>query len=88
MDFSYEEAFGAQPPEAYERLLLDGLVGDATLFTRSDEVLSAWSYTDEIMKAWKNYPVRNLPVYESGTWGPPGADDFIGRDHWAWRTPA
>jgi glucose-6-phosphate 1-dehydrogenase len=64
------------------------LVGDATLFTRSDEVLSAWSYTDEIMKAWKNYPVRNLPVYESGTWGPPGADDFIGRDHWAWRTPA
>jgi glucose-6-phosphate 1-dehydrogenase len=88
MHFSYEQAFGTEPPEAYERLLLDGLIGDATLFTRSDEVLSAWSYTDKIVDAWKNYPVRNLPVYESGTWGPPGAEEFIARDHWTWRAPA
>jgi glucose-6-phosphate 1-dehydrogenase len=87
MNFSYEEAFGTEPPEAYERLLLDGLVGDATLFTRSDEVVSAWMFTTKIIEAWQNYPVRNLPVYESGTWGPPGSDDFIARDQWAWRSP-
>jgi glucose-6-phosphate 1-dehydrogenase len=88
MNFSYEEAFGTEPPEAYERLLLDGLVGDATLFTRSDEVVSAWMFTTKIIDAWRNYPVRNLPVYEAGTWGPPGADDFISRDKWIWRSPA
>ncbi len=85
MHFSYEEAFGTEPPEAYERLLLDGLTGDATLFTRSDEVLAAWAFTTDILQAWNHYPVRNLPVYESGTWGPPGADDFISRDKWVWR---
>lgn len=87
MHFNYEEAFGTEPPEAYERLLLDGLTGDATLFTRSDEVLSAWAFTTDIIEAWKRYPVRNLPVYEAGTWGPPGSDDFISRDDWGWRTP-
>lgn len=85
MDFSYEEAFGTEPPEAYERLLLDALLGDATLFTRSDEVMAAWDYTSHILDAWKHYPVRNLPVYEAGTAGPPGADDFIAHDKWAWR---
>jgi glucose-6-phosphate 1-dehydrogenase len=88
MHFDYEAAFGTEPPEAYERLLLDGLMGDATLFTRSDEVQAAWAYTTEILRAWEQYPVRNLPVYEAGTWGPPGAEDFIARDHWTWRTPA
>ncbi len=88
MHFDYQEAFGTEPPEAYERLLLDGINGDATLFTRSDEVQAAWMFTTEIMKAWENYPVRNLPVYEAGTWGPHGADDFISRDKWSWRSPA
>lgn len=85
MEFSYQEAFGTEPPEAYERLLLDGLMGDPTLFTRSDEVLAAWEFTSHILDAWNHYPVRNLPVYEAGTCGPPGADDFIGRDRWMWR---
>jgi glucose-6-phosphate 1-dehydrogenase len=88
MHFSYEEAFGTEPPEAYERLLLDVMAGDATLFTRSDEVLAAWTFTTKILESWKHYPVRNLPVYEAGTWGPPGADDFISQDRWAWRSPA
>ena len=88
MHFSYEDTFGSEPPEAYERLLLDVLTGDATLFTRSDEVVSQWTFTSKILEAWKNYPVRNLPVYEAGTWGPPGADDFISKDHWTWRAPA
>lgn len=85
MHFSYEEAFGTEPPEAYERLLLDVMIGDATLFTRSDEVMASWAFTTDIIEAWKHYPVHNLPVYEAGTWGPPGADDFIAHDNWAWR---
>jgi len=88
LEFSYQETFGVQPPEAYERLLLDALMGDATLFTRSDEVLAQWAFTSEILKAWQEYPIRNLPVYESGTWGPPGADDFIRQDGRAWRNMA
>lgn len=87
MAFSYQEAFGGGPPEAYERLLLDCLLGDATLFTRSDEVLSQWSFTTGILNAWKNYAVRNLPVYEAGTWGPPGADEFIENSGRKWRSP-
>ncbi len=85
MQFSYQEAFGAEPPEAYERLLLDCLVGDATLFTRSDEVLTAWEFTEDILKVWQQEKVKNLPIYEAGTWGPTGADDFIKRDDWSWR---
>jgi glucose-6-phosphate 1-dehydrogenase len=85
MHFSYEETFGEEPPEAYERLLIDGMMGDATLFTRSDEVVAAWTFTGQILDAWKQYPVRNLPVYEAGTWGPHGADDFIARDDFSWR---
>jgi glucose-6-phosphate 1-dehydrogenase len=88
MHFSYEETFGTEPPEAYERLLLDVMIGDATLFTRSDEVLAAWDFTTKIIHAWEQNPVRNLPVYEAGTWGPPGADDFIAQDRWGWRNPA
>lgn len=87
MDFNYQEAFGSEPPEAYERLLLDCLLGDATLFTRSDEVKEAWTFTNAILDAWSERPVINLPVYESGTWGPPGADEFIGKSGICWRHP-
>ena len=85
MAFHYDATFGTEPPEAYERLLLDSLIGDATLFTRSDEVLAAWTFTSGLLQAWEQAPQRNLPVYESGTWGPDGADEFIGRDGWRWR---
>ncbi len=87
MEFNYQETFGVEPPEAYERLLLDCIQGDATLFTRSDEVLSQWAFTSNILEAWQQYPVRNLPVYEAGTWGPPGIDDFIQQDGRQWRNP-
>jgi glucose-6-phosphate 1-dehydrogenase len=87
MDFRYAEAFGTKPPEAYERLLMDTIVGDATLFTRSDEVEAAWEFTTQIIQALSSQPVRNLPVYEAGTWGPPGADEFIGRDDRSWWNP-
>ncbi len=85
MKFSYQEAFGAEPPEAYQRLLLDSLMGDATLFTRSDEVRSAWAYTTNIIEAWKEDQTKNLPIYEAGTWGPSAADFFIAADQRTWR---
>jgi glucose-6-phosphate 1-dehydrogenase len=72
MDFDYQKTFGGEPPEAYERLLLDCLLGDATLFTRADEVKAQWSFTSDIIDAWNGSQMRNLPVYESGTWGPSG----------------
>jgi glucose-6-phosphate 1-dehydrogenase len=85
MTFSYAEAFGGEPPEAYERLLLDSLLGDATLFTRSDEVEEAWRLTNGIVKAWEGQDLKNLPVYEAGTQGPPGVEDFIKDDGREWR---
>ncbi len=88
MDFSYQELFGIRPPEAYERLLLDCLMGDATLFTRADEVRAQWAFTSNILDAWNTYRVSNLPVYEAGTWGPPGADEFIHSDKREWRSPS
>ena len=87
MKFSYAETFGGEPPEAYERLLLDCMLGDPTLFTRTDEVEAAWSFTSGILNAWAGQPLRNLPVYEAGTWGPPGADEFIEKDGRKWRNP-
>ena len=85
MHFSYAEAFPGEPPEAYERLLLDSLLGDATLFTRSDEVDEAWRLTNDIIDAWVSQDLRNLPVYEAGTQGPHAADDFIQKDGRRWR---
>jgi glucose-6-phosphate 1-dehydrogenase len=85
MNFDYVKTFAGEPPDAYERLILDSLVGDATLFTRSDEILAAWRYTNAILEGWIAHPLRHLPVYEAGTWGPPGVDEFIGRDGRAWR---
>jgi glucose-6-phosphate 1-dehydrogenase len=85
MEFSYAKTFGGEPPEAYERLLLDCMMGDATLFTRSDEVLAAWSFTTNILEGWATQNLKNLPVYEAGTWGPPGSDEFIEKDGNTWR---
>jgi glucose-6-phosphate 1-dehydrogenase len=87
MDFCYEEAFGSSPPEAYERLLLDCLQGDQTLFTRNYEVIEQWRYVTDIIDAWKALPAEPLPQYASGTWGPEDANAFIARDGRAWRRP-
>jgi len=88
MEFCYKEAFGANPPEAYERLLLDCIQGDQTLFTRSDEVLEQWRYVSGIINAWEEYPVIKLPQYPAGTWGPDVAQDFIENDGRVWREPS
>jgi glucose-6-phosphate 1-dehydrogenase len=73
MDFNYAEAFKKQTPEAYERLLLDAMSGDATLFTRDDEVQSQWEFISLILDAWKKLPAPRFPNYFAGTWGPDDA---------------
>lgn len=87
MHFSYDNEFGAYTPEAYERLLLEAMAGDATLFIRSDEVETAWSIVDAIRNAWVNRPLTNREFYAAGTWGPAAADDLVGRAGHEWRNP-
>ena len=86
MDFSYGAAFLEEPPDAYERLLLDAMIGDPTLFIRSDEVIQAWCIVDPILTAWA---VHDAPLarYPSGTWGPKQADQLLAREGRRWRTP-
>jgi glucose-6-phosphate 1-dehydrogenase len=86
MDFLYGSSFRAQP-EAYERLLLDCMVGDSTLFTRRDEVEAAWTFIQGILDEWQNEPRESILTYESGTWGPEAADEFIWHDGRRWRRP-
>jgi glucose-6-phosphate 1-dehydrogenase len=85
MDFRYTSSFGVAAPEAYERLLLDAMLGDPMLFTRYDEVEAQWAFTTPILEAWKQFPPPAFPNYDSGTWGPAAADDFIKRDGRKWR---
>ena len=84
MDFLYGGAFRTGLPEAYERLILDAMLGDATLFTRADEVDEQWALVDAIVSAWsRDRP--SFPNYEAGTWGPRSADDLLRRDGRSWR---
>ncbi|HWS73075.1 MAG TPA: glucose-6-phosphate dehydrogenase [Thermoanaerobaculia bacterium] len=84
MEFRYATSFGAEPPEAYERLLLETMLGDSTLFARRDEVETAWAWLDPLLKAWTADPRPPAP-YAAGTWGPPEADALIERDGRKWR---
>lgn len=87
MDFGYAAAFGDQDHEAYETLLLDCMLGEATLFTRSDEVEAAWSVVDPIIDFWGNKRPDHFPNYAAGTWGPAVANEFIAREGAKWREP-
>jgi glucose-6-phosphate 1-dehydrogenase len=88
MEFRYGTSFGAEPPEAYERLLLDCMLGDGTLFTRGDEVEASWTWIDRIEKAWAQQTTApSFPSYAAGTWGPDEADKLLERDGRAWRRP-
>jgi glucose-6-phosphate 1-dehydrogenase len=85
MDFRYGQAFGSASPEAYERLLLDAMRGDQTLFTRKDEVEAAWKLVDNILKVTES-PDGPIPFkYPAGTWGPPESDELLSVDGRAWR---
>ena len=85
MEFHYAEVFGKTAiPEAYERLLLDAISGDATLFTRADEVEAAWSLIDPIVNAWQNDQTPPLASYDQGSWGPPESEALMSRAGRAW----
>ncbi|HEX4579230.1 MAG TPA: glucose-6-phosphate dehydrogenase [Candidatus Dormibacteraeota bacterium] len=87
MDFLYGSAFLTASPEAYERLLLDCMLGDSTLFAREDEVEEAWRICTAILDGWRAHPPERegTPNYEAGTWGPHEAGDFMARDGRRWR---
>ena len=82
MEFLYGSAFMSQSPEAYERLILDAMRGDATLFTRNDEVEAQWRICDPIVSAWEQTP-GPLPQYEAGSQGPAEADALLDGDRLA-----
>ena len=85
MEFHYAEDFGADAlPEAYERLLLDAMQGDASLFARADEIELAWKLVDPILAAWEQSDAPPLAHYEPGSWGPAEADEFLARSGRAW----
>lgn len=87
MHFNYNTEFGAYTPEAYERLLLDVIAGDATLFIRRDEVESAWNIVDTIRSGWADKSLTNREFYSAGTWGPVAADDLLAQLNHTWRNP-
>jgi glucose-6-phosphate 1-dehydrogenase len=83
MEFLYGTAFMSQSPEAYERLIIDAMRGDATLFTRDDETLAQWAIIDPILQAWHHDGSGALPTYPAGSPGPEEADRLIGEGrHW------
>ena len=84
MDFLYGGAFRTGMPEAYERLILDTMLGDSTLFTRADEVEEQWLLVDSIVAAWQRDKPA-FPNYPAGTWGPPSSDELLQRDGRSWR---
>jgi glucose-6-phosphate 1-dehydrogenase len=86
MEFNYGTSFGGTSPEAYERLLLDVMAGDATLFMRRDAVETAWQFVMPILDHWERTRMRDLPEYQCGTWGPVEADRIIQPDGRSWRT--
>jgi glucose-6-phosphate 1-dehydrogenase len=84
MEFHYADSFGKTAiPESYERLLLDALTGDASLFTRADEVETAWGLMDPITEAWASND-QPLALYELGSWGPAEGDELLARDNRKW----
>jgi len=86
MNFQYASSFGKGSPEAYERLLLDAMAGDATLFARRDEVEEAWKFIDHIKHAWDGDDQPEMTEFVAGTWGPKEADDLLAEDGFEWRS--
>ncbi len=87
MDFDYGRAFGGEPPEAYERLLLDAMKGDTTLYARGDWVDLAWELLDPVLQEWSTGDPGMFPNYEAGSWGPQEGDELIQRSGRRWHVP-
>ena len=88
MRFSYQETFAAPSPDAYETLLWDVMVSDATLFMRADQVEAAWSLLMPILEVWDSVPPHDFPNYDAGTWGPESAEALIAQDGRNWLQPS
>ncbi|HET9481490.1 MAG TPA: glucose-6-phosphate dehydrogenase, partial [Candidatus Polarisedimenticolia bacterium] len=86
MNFRYGTTFGGEVPDAYETLLLDAMIGDATLFARHDFVEASWGLITPVHEAWRDEQAREIPLYEAGEWGPAEADVLIAREGRRWRT--
>jgi len=88
LSFNYRQVFGLEPPEAYERLLLDCMLGDQTLFWRRDGVEAAWSLITPVLESWAEEPdCCPLEAYPAGSWGPAGAERLLAREDRTWRRP-
>ncbi|MDP5060686.1 MAG: glucose-6-phosphate dehydrogenase, partial [Maribacter sp.] len=87
MDFYYSSLTETHVMEAYERLLLDAMQGDATLYARADEVEAAWAFVDPILDYWKNGKDVKMYGYAAGDWGPENANELI-EGVWEWRNPS
>ncbi|VAV83143.1 Glucose-6-phosphate 1-dehydrogenase [hydrothermal vent metagenome] len=87
MDFSYAEAYSVKMAEAYERLIHDSMLGDATLFPHSQEIEESWKIINGILEGWESFPPQSFPNYEPGSWGPLEADMLMERDLRRWRNP-
>ncbi|HYD84783.1 MAG TPA: glucose-6-phosphate dehydrogenase, partial [Opitutus sp.] len=87
MNFRYATTFGSNTPEAYERLVLDAMVGDGTLFIRGDETEASWKLCTPILEAWAAAGREGLDEYPAGSWGPPNADALLAKNGHCWRQP-
>ena len=87
MSFRYSTTFGSNTPEAYERLVLDAMVGDGTLFIRGDEAETSWKLYTPVLEAWAAAGRTGLDSYAAGSWGPPSSDAILAKKHHVWRQP-
>jgi glucose-6-phosphate 1-dehydrogenase len=85
MSFKYSSFFGSQPPDAYERLLIDCMMGDQTLFARKDEVMASWAFLQPILDHWRETVPTDFPNYPSGSWGPEAANALLNKEGRKWR---
>jgi glucose-6-phosphate 1-dehydrogenase len=85
MDFAYSAGYGPSRDDAYERVILDALIGDATLFIRADEVGRSWRIVDPLLQYWQASP-DPIPTYQAGSWGPREANELIERDGRRWHS--
>src|SRR6185295_12064245 len=87
MSFRYATTFGSNTPEAYERLVLDAMIGDGTLFIRGDEALASWRLYTPVLEAWAAAGREGMDTYASGSWGPTNAEALLKKNGREWRQP-
>jgi glucose-6-phosphate 1-dehydrogenase len=85
MDFHYSDFYSGVLPDAYERLLMEALRGDASLFTRSDGIEASWKLVDSIVKGWETNDTPDMGLYRRGSWGPAEAAALLAHDGRQWR---